>query len=262
MIIGPTIRDLWNRTAAPRRGFTTAMRTLTVIPMQGEEADSPGAALPWFPAVGFVLAVLLYLTITIVRAIAGDWSEAPALAAVVAQTILTGGLHLDGLADWADGFWGSRNRDRTLAIMKDSRIGAFGAMALCLVLLGKWLCIAHLITHDAIGWVFAALMLARAVQVYLATSLPYARPGGGTAAGIVEAANDRALWIALASALGASILLGLGWEACLALIAALIAARGFAAWCRRRVGGITGDLLGAANELTELLVLFLGAAWQ
>ena len=257
------VSDFWDRTEPKLRGLTTALRTLTALPVQGQEADAPSAALPWFPAVGFVLATLIYTIIIIVRWVGGEaWAGAPAIAALVAQAALTGGLHLDGLADWADGFWGGRDRDHTLAIMKDSRIGAFGAMALILVLLGKWACIARLVEHDAITWLFAAMMIARAAQVYLAVALPYGRPEGGKAATFVEGADERSMWIALGSALVASLVLGLGWGVVAAFLIALAAAKGFSVWCRRRVGGITGDLLGAANELIELLVLLLGAAWS
>ncbi len=251
----------WRTTEPRRRGFTTAMRTLTALPVQGEEAASPRDALPWFSTVGFVLAVLVYAVVAVALWIGSPaWSAA--VLAVMALAVLTRGLHLDGLADWADGFWGSRDRDRALAIMKDSHIGAFGAMALMLVLLGKWACIAELIETGALTWVFAALMFSRACQVYLAVALSYARPEGGTAAAFVAEADERSMWIAAGVALAVSLALGLGWGAVMAAVAVFAAAKGFAVWCKRRVGGITGDLLGAANELMELLVLFLGAAWN
>jgi adenosylcobinamide-GDP ribazoletransferase len=243
-------------------GLVTALRTLTALPIPGREAAAMSAALPWFPMAGLSLGLLLYvLAASLSEIMDGRWPSGVAVVVVIAGVLLTRGLHLDGLADWADGFWGSRERDRTLVIMKDSSIGTFGAVAVFCVLLAKWAGVAALISRGGAAWLMAALMIARTMQVWLAVAHPYARPAGGTAAAFVNGATRRHLRAALASCVVLLLAVGrldLTWLVALALAIAVTWA--FGRRCRRRVGGVTGDLLGACSELTEALVLLFGAA--
>ncbi|MBN1673960.1 MAG: adenosylcobinamide-GDP ribazoletransferase [Kiritimatiellae bacterium] len=241
------------------RGLITALRTLTGIPVPGRDANRLSAALPWFPLVGLMVGALLYGAGWVVqRYVAPDWPAAVALTVVVLQVLITRGLHLDGVADWADGFWGARDRAKVLAIMKDPRIGSFGMAAASLTLLAKWTAFARLAALGMLAWVIAACVVSRTVLVALAARLPYARVEHGTAGSFVEGARVWHYLIASGSALvlltagfgpAGGVALGVGW----------LAACVFGLWCRRRVGGITGDLLGAANELVELLILFAAA---
>ncbi len=244
-------------------GFITAWRTLTVIPIPGEEAGHLAAALKWFPMVGFILATIMLGLARIFTFGAGnDWPMGTAVLLTVASVALTGGLHIDGVADWADAFWQSRTRERTLAIMKDSRVGAYGLMAVVCVLLAKFVCIARLVAHDEYRWIVAALMLSRCVQVALAVRHPYARTDGGTAESFVGDAEPRDVKIAAGSTLILMVCFGglqAGWV--VAILACLALGWGFGNWCQKRVGGMTGDLLGTAGELSEILVLFVGAGW-
>jgi len=242
------------------RGLITAVRTLTILPVPGVDAEKPADALPWFPAIGAVLGLLIcgllamleYLTL---------WSAGLAAVAVAASVFLTRGLHLDGLADCADAFWGGWDRERVLAIMKDSALGTFGTIALVLVLLAKWSSIAALVGNGAVHWIIVAMTASRAVQVDLATGYDYARPEGGTGARFIGEAT-RGHWIPAAWATVALVVIfgGFSWRPIITLFLALALGRGFGQLCRKKAGGMTGDLLGAANEIIETAILLLAAA--
>jgi adenosylcobinamide-GDP ribazoletransferase len=186
------------------------------------------------------------------------WTMGPAGVIVVAGSVLTLFLHLDGLADWADGFTGARDRERTLAIMKDPCVGAFGAVALILVLLMKWICVTRLVEGEALHWVVLAYVVSRTLQVDLAVALPYARAEGGTGAAFIEGAGTRHRIVALVVAMALVLCIG-GPIAGGVLVGAWLAGRALVVWFRRRVGGVTGDLLGASSELIETGTLFIGA---
>jgi adenosylcobinamide-GDP ribazoletransferase len=211
--------------------------------------------------VGLLLGGILYGASRVVSAAnAGRWPEGTAVLLVVGGVVLTRGLHLDGLSDWADGFWGARDRAKVLAIMKDSRTGAFGSLSLILILLAKWACFLGLIRGGGEEWIPIAYVVSRAAQVDLAVAWAYARPEGGTGASFINDARP----VQLAAALGLAaamlfVLFGLAWHWVVALAVGWITARTFGLWCRRRLGGVTGDLLGACSEITETVLLAIGA---
>jgi adenosylcobinamide-GDP ribazoletransferase len=183
-----------------------------------------------------------------------------ATLAVSALVIATGALHEDGLADVADGFGGGATRERKLEIMRDSRIGAYGAAALTLSLILRVAALGALLEHG-LSQAAAGLILAgaasRAFALLPLALLSPARPDGlGAGAGRLEmsgawAAGGAALLVAAALGLGA---LGLG-RALLALAAALLAALAMTAIARRQIGGQTGDVAGAAQQLAEIACL-------
>ena len=236
------------------RSLVTAVRTLTLIPMPGRDTDSFARSLPWFPAVGAVLGFASWGAAWLLRA----WPEAAALAAVATLAVFTRGLHLDGLADWADSLGILRDRARALEVMKDPRTGSFAVIALVLVLLTKWAAIARLAQAGAAEWIVAAVVVSRWAQVEMAVSLPYARAEGGTASAFVAEAklSHRLLALVTAAAIMGSLF---GVSGALAMSVGWICCTVFGAWCRRRYGGATGDLLGACSELVETALL-LGAA--
>jgi adenosylcobinamide-GDP ribazoletransferase len=182
-----------------------------------------------------------------------------ALAAVwtlAAQILATGALHEDGLADTADGFGGGRTRARKLEIMRDSRIGTFGALALLLALAARGTSIAALASP---GRVAAALVasgaLGRGAIVVLVVLLPPAR-ADGLAAGLRErSARRSAVGLALAGAVALALL---PFGAALPVIGVALAMALALAWtARRQIGGYTGDVFGAASVATECAVLSL-----
>lgn len=243
------------------RGLVTALHTLTALPVPGRDADDAVDALPWFPLVGALLgglAVLLDWTLRTSHLLTDPGLRAFVL--VLFGVLVTRGLHLDGVADWADGFWGGYTRQRTLAIMKDSSLGAFGTTALVLVLLGKYAAVSACLEAGRPEALIAAFALARCTQVDLAVTLPYARIEGGTGLPFVDRSRRGHLLGAALMALAVVLLAVHIRAAAVAVLAAFAASKLFAGWYRRRVGGVTGDLLGNASEWTEVLVLALVGA--
>jgi cobalamin 5'-phosphate synthase/cobalamin synthase len=175
------------------------------------------------------------------------------LLAVALELGLTGALHIDGLADSADGLGGS-DRERSLAIMRDHTLGSYGASALALDLALKAAALGALAETDSFGAVVAALALSRLAPLPLAWLLPYARTGEGSGRllagrlGPVPVLAGTALALLVAGATVGTAALAL--FACVALVTAAIAA-----FSRRRLGGVTGDVMGAAVELSATVAL-------
>lgn len=187
----------------------------------------------------------------------------PSLAALVglaAGIAATGALHEDGAADVADGFWGGRTRDDRLAIMRDSRIGTYGTIAVVLSLSARWAALAEIAT--ASGWtiLFAAVgahAASRAILPLFAARVPAARSDGLSAG--LGSVPDRAA--TLSTVLGLVLLLpsGLGF----AIVAAVLLAGPFLLMerlCLRAIGGQTGDVLGTLQQCAEIVLLFTLAA--
>lgn len=229
----------------------TAMVFLTRIPIPWQVPDLDARlprCTPWFPLVGVLVgaigALAWWLGASAGNALIG------AIAAVAATALVTGAFHEDGLADTFDGLGGSPGRERALTIMKDSRIGAFGTVALVLVLLAR---IGALLSLGgaAVAALIGAHALARLSSLPLIRWLPYARADGGTGKPFAGGVSD----IGLAVAVGATALLTLVLWGASALVvwlvvALLVGVTGW--WYYRRLGGITGDTLGATNQFVEL----------
>lgn len=186
----------------------------------------------------------------------------PAAAALTLAATLaaTGCLHEDGLADTADGFGGGATRERKLEIMRDSRIGSYGACALILSLLLRWSALASLDEPAVVaGALIAAHASARATMPLLMWLVPQARADGLAAdAGSPPRASVVAAGVLAVTALG----LGLGHIAAVVALLSLVSAVAFMAWlCRRQIGGQTGDVLGALEQVGEIIVLLTAAAW-
>ena len=240
-------------------GLVTALRTLTLLPVPGKDAERFSSSLYWFPIVGLMIGAV-QAGLAWAGAAAG-WPELAAMIALGGGVMLTRGLHADGLADLADGFFGGRSKEAALRIMKDPNVGSFGALALIVVTLLKWVCLLELVRYGAFGMLVAGVMLARMAQVLLAARLPYARSEGGTATAFVEGAGTSHLLVAILSSLllllplvnfdplKAAILTGSG--------IASASAVGLLSW--RKIRGVTGDVLGTCSELTEAAV-WLSAA--
>jgi cobalamin 5'-phosphate synthase/cobalamin synthase len=213
-----------------------------------------GRAARWFPLVGAGLG-----GITAVAAWGLDLAAAPPpLAAWLLVGFcawITGGLHLDGLADVADGFGGGRSREDVLRIMRDPSIGAFGATAL-LVLLGiKAGALTALLERDAaIPVLVAAPVLARWTAVALGTWLPSARPDGGLGDTVTRSAGWVGLVVA-SSVTAAVVVAALRVDGLVLWILAALVTAALGRAARRRIGGVTGDVFGAGVELTETTVL-------
>jgi cobalamin 5'-phosphate synthase/cobalamin synthase len=185
----------------------------------------------------------------------------PALAAAVCiaalDALATGALHLDGLSDMADGFGGGHTRDDVLRIMRDHQIGAYGATALVLVLLLRIAAWQELIATHTLWPLLLAPCAGRWATVCLSWRGPYARPSG---TGAVSRYVGR-LEIALATLTGLAAAFGLGqWRGLLLCLPVPVCAGVVLLWARRRIGGVTGDVIGAATIVSESLVLLLAVA--
>ncbi len=246
------MRNAWKRLP---RAWGAAVRFLTVVPWGRWEAAAPedlGCAAALFPLVG----ALVGLAVAAVRAATLAWGASPALAAALALTLwvaLTGGLHLDGLMDAADGLLGGQTAAQRLEIMRDERVGAFGVLAAVLILLTKYAAL-----QTASG---AAVVLATTTGRWMLTTamarFPYARPKG--LGGMWHShVTQRAWWAASATTLAIALL----WpEARLWAATAAGALAGWlvARWASRRIPGLTGDVYGALAEITESTVLVVAA---
>jgi len=242
------------------RGLITALRTLTVLRVPGRDAVSMASALPWFPLVGLLIGGVVGVAFTGLWYYL-HWAAGAAVLTVLISTLLTGGLHLDGFADTVDGWRGGRTRERRLEIMKDSRIGAMGALALVLALLLQVVALTHLAdaAHRAMRLLPLAFILSRLVMALLAVSLPYARAEGGTAELFVKGARG---WHFIAALLLAALLCGAiaGAVGLVAVIATVLLTLALRRWMRKNFGGVTGDLLGCACVTVETVLLLALAA--
>jgi adenosylcobinamide-GDP ribazoletransferase len=236
-----------------------AVRFLTVVPVPGREVQGVsalGRAAWWFPVVGFLLGVGLVGTLAVLQALF------PALLAsallVTAWKAVTGGIHLDGLADVLDGLAG-RDQAQRLAIMRDSRVGVFGAAGLILFLFLVVTAVADLPDPVRGRLLILAPVVGRAAPLLVGVWLPPATPGAGLGAAFVDGLSRWAgpLWALGGIALGVA-LLG-PWGAAIPAVAWVTVVL-CASVVARRLGGLTGDVLGAVVELAELGALLAGAA--
>ena len=258
------------------RHYLLAVQFFTRIPITGRLAEWVGyspamlrASSAHFPGVGWIAAAVAtasYAALALLLAPSPWASAVAAVGCTVATVLLTGGFHEDGLADVADGLGGSADTERALDIMKDSRIGAYGTLALVLALLAKCTLLALLGTHSlaaALTALAAAHVLSRLWPLCIVRSLPHV---GDTARSKSKPLADQISGAALAAAFAWCFpALALMQQAPSALfLGAGMAASMFAAWrmwrlFARRLGGFTGDCLGATQQVGEI-AFYLGAA--
>ncbi|MBW2039339.1 MAG: adenosylcobinamide-GDP ribazoletransferase [Deltaproteobacteria bacterium] len=236
------------------RRFVAAISFLTIFPLvvrEGMSKEELGSSMALFPLVGLLLGALLWSC-----AYSFGAAFAPAVNALFllsVLTIATRGLHLDGLADTLDGLGGGRDKREILKIMRDSHVGTFGVIGLVLTLMAKYLLISQLIEGESSLSLLLFPTLGRWSMVYLTWSFPYVR-GEGTGAVFASYLSPRDFWWATGTALLISILThGLAGAGTMALVWVFAYALGH--YFVRRIGGITGDVMGAAGELAEILSL-------
>lgn len=239
------------------RSFVIAWQFLTVVPLSWihhePTARELASSMSWYPLVGFVIGGGL----AGVDLMLGHVFEPPLVNAMILVVLvgLTRGLHQDGLADTVDGLIGGRNREERLRIMKDPAIGAIGATALCLSLIVRYaglmalpqeLRIAALATMPAVG---------RWSMVLLARLSHPARSDGGLAGPFLAYVSWQDVAMATMTLL---IGLAIGLEVvgvCVVVVGGMAVVLVVRQWFHRRIGGVTGDTLGATNELVEILFL-------
>jgi adenosylcobinamide-GDP ribazoletransferase len=240
------------------RLFLVSVQFLTRLPL-GHKGDLPpdalGRAAVFFPLVGLGLgaggAALNYL-------LSPHSSRSVVTVFVLIYLVaVTGGLHEDALADAADGFGGGWKKEQILAIMRDSRIGSFGAIAVVLGLLARFACLGSLSLLDFDRFFVAGQVLNRWTALPLGFFLHSARDGGGQGALVARRITRGALGIgtALAAVIVAFVL---GVKAVWAILAAITVTTATGLYYHSRLGGVTGDCMGATNQITEVAVYFAG----
>ena len=267
------------------RNYLLAVQFFTRIPITGRLAEWVGysperlrASAAHFPGIGLLVGAVAAGVFTSVQALLPDKIFAPLLAAAlstVATVLLTGGFHEDGLADVADGLGGSYDRERALEIMKDSRVGAFGALALVLAVLCKVALLAIVGSSETLwlqaddapwaGWTIAAALvlghvISRGLPLLLIRWLPHV---GDTATSKSKPLADRissaALVVALLWCLMSLALGFLAFDAITLIVAcafSLLALLWMARLFRRHLQGFTGDCLGATQQVCEIAFYF------
>jgi adenosylcobinamide-GDP ribazoletransferase len=237
--------------------IVVASQFLTRIPTPSLafEADSLSRATKFFPLVGLVIgsgAVLLQriLTFHINRPLA-------AVIVLLYLVLITGCLHEDGLADTADGFGGGRTKDQILAIQRDSRIGSYGATALVLSLLARYLLLASLPLEHFAAYVISSHVLCRWSSLPLSYFLTPAREQDGQGARIAKLTSLASLTFGSVFSLAVAGF-ALRWAALAPALAAILTVV-LSGWLyTRKIGGVTGDCFGATNQLTEIAVYLCG----
>jgi adenosylcobinamide-GDP ribazoletransferase len=247
--------NLWQRIISQLR---LAASFLTIVPIGPGRTDNAivAASFRWFPLIGFVIGatlaaedrLLLMLFPAMLRSV----------LVIVSLVILTGAVHLDALADTADALGAGRNRQRALEILRDSRIGTFGAAALVLSLALKIFALGTV--HEPYRRValFIAPGLSRWAMVAVAAGLEYLRSEGGAGATLLQRDSSSLLVASIVAA--ALLLITLSLQAMVSAGVAIALVLGARWFYQRWLGGVTGDLIGACGEVVEIGVLLVFAA--
>lgn len=245
------------------RLLCVAVQFLTRIPLpsfDGFETSWLDRSAKYFPLVGVLVGLI---TGGVLLAAAELWPQPiPALLAVGAGVLLTGAFHEDGLADTADGLGGGLTRDRRLEIMKDSRIGTYGVAALGLALALKVTCLAALPPAEGTAALVAAHAGARLMPLLMIRFAPYA--GDAAAAKVKPLATglttSELTFAVIIAALALGPAFGSGFAMVVAALLALAAAGLVALVALRLIGGYTGDVLGAMEQVAEVAILLAASA--
>ena len=237
------------------KGFVTALQFLTIIRVSKYHEmteEQLGRSMAWFPFIGLVIGLILAGVRSLLILI-----FPPSLAdvlVIVTLVVLAGALHLDGFADTIDGLAGGKDRERILAIMRDSRIGSFAVTGLALLLLLKVTALMGVPDEVKNRTLIIMPVLGRWSTVLLASFFSYARSGQGTAQTFIRfAGKGESLISTLVTALIVIALFSVQGVV-IVLVAASFTLL-FGLYFKRRIGGVTGDIMGASCELNEMLCL-------
>lgn len=236
--------------------LVTALRTLTIVPLPGRDTDDYSKSLLFFPLAGGVIALLLYPIFWICQQIPETFNQIQGLIFTLVTIVITGGLHIDGIADVADGFIGGKDKEMILKIMKDSRIGTFGGVAIGFDLLFRFVIYGYVISNLNFLPVVCAIVNSRIAQAIVLSSCRYARGPDGTAAPFSGSRKNIPFLAGMAVVLNTLIYLffpSVGMPLSLAI--ATVVVGGTVWYFTRRIGGVTGDCIGCINEIAEITFL-------
>lgn len=236
--------------------LATQFLTRVPVPFKSLNPARLSRASAWFPVVGLLVGCAAALCYHLLTPHLGR--PLTSLAAVLIMILVTGGLHEDGLADCADAFGGGWTREDRLRILKDSRIGSFGAIALILALGARVLLLASMPMSTVVNYLICAQVLSRWTPLPLSAMLPSARGPEGQGGRIA----GRTSWMTVAIGSVVAIvpvvyLLRLSTLQPVIAVFAVVATSGF--YYQRRLGGITGDCMGATIQISEIAVYLCGA---
>ncbi|MDD5495757.1 MAG: adenosylcobinamide-GDP ribazoletransferase [Candidatus Omnitrophica bacterium] len=239
--------------------FLIALQFLTILPVKFKGKVAPeemAGSLAYFPLVGALIGCVLALVSVLFGFLP---SLVTAALILIASIVITGGMHLDGLADTCDGFYGSRSKEEILRIMRDSHIGAMGVIGLAVILIFKFSAFAAI--PKSVLWKTLIMMAAfsRWAQALACYGSQYARQDG-KAKDFVERATKKDILIAMALTL---LLFAALMRACGVVVFGIstVIAYLFIRYFRKRIGGMTGDTIGALSESSEALILFLNLVY-
>ncbi len=231
---------------------------LTILPVAIESASEAdvAASMAWFPLIGLLMGIAFVLEDRALAFLLGDAVRSGII--VLSMAMLSGAVHLDGLADTVDALGAGRDRTRALEILRDSRIGAFGAIALFFALGLKVLSLASLSGTPRLAALILAPTLGRWALVAVSYKIEYLRTSGAGSS-LLGRGSDRNLAIASAIAILAMIPL-LSHKVIIAYAIAIIATVAMRWFYQRWLRGITGDLIGACGEIVEVLAMIVIAS--
>ncbi len=234
--------------------FLSAIVFLTIIPVSSRSISGNGRQVLYFPLVGLIIGGLLYGVDHLLSF--APYPEIRIVGDVLFLAVISGALHLDGLADTADGFFSHRPREQILEIMKDPRVGVMGVLAVIFCILLKLAGVAGIIHSEALTWLVIAPALGRTAQAIGLVFMNHV-PSEKTLAKSFYQQGDYLLL--LFSPLPFAILLYIDWIVGLAtLILFTLFISSLLFYFKKRIGGITGDTLGASSEIIETLFLLIG----
>ncbi len=246
------------------KNFTTALQFLTIFTVNKKHIIEEGdmaKSIVYFPFVGFLIGFLLVNADKLFALIALPQTVATFLL-VILSLVITRALHIDGLADTLDGLMGGRSHETRLAIMKDSRIGTAGAVGIVCVLFMKYLCLNNLFEGDRVPALLTAPVLGRWSQAFMVFNADYGRDNGMGKAFVGHLRSSGLVAVSLlAAGLSAFVILRIDIRT-VVLFAVLLCSVALMTYTGKRylirkLGGVTGDAIGAMNELNEVLVFLV-----
>lgn len=245
-------RDIWFKEKLAV--FLAALRFLTIIPIKWNaeyDGDYFRQSLMFFPVIGLLIGVVGY-----VLTLFSLWIFPQAVVACIVICYLafvSGCLHLDGLSDSGDGLLSSRPRDRSMEIMKDSRVGAMGVIVIVIVMLAKFSALISIDPQQLAVTVFFMPLVGRVAILCTMAALPYARSEGGLGA-LFYSKSVKRLAVCSLFVLVAFLLLFARGQIITVLACVMFVFYLFNRGCKSKIGGATGDTLGANCELAEMAV--------
>jgi len=239
------------------KSLLQAISFLTILPVGHlplPHEKELASSMAFFPLVGFLIGLLSalghFLFIFILPKSLALWFTIGLFA------FITRGLHLDGFADTVDGLSSGGTREKILEVMRDSRIGAFGVISLILLIGAKYFALDQIPNSFIPQSLMLMAVMGRNSMVLVTYRSPYARSEEGLAKPFTENIRSREMALSIASAFGIALLL-IGVKGILVFLGAGIFSLGYRFFFIKKLGGVTGDILGAANELAELLSIIL-----